>query len=282
MKTEKLSIPKTSGTITKGVPLKLLLDKDAVTQLGKNLKFVHPDFDEKNFVKETLSELEPLALKERAARIAQLMKKYLPNDYSKAIEIILASLTDPIPDTSELGTDGMFYMPHVSFIEQYGLDKDYNQGKDPFDISMKAQYEITQRFTAEFSIRAFIIDQPDRTFKVLYKWMKDKDPHIRRLSSEGTRPRLPWAQKIHSLAKDPSPSLSILEELKNDEILYVRRSVANHVGDIAKDHLDLALDLCEKWLEGASTELKWVIRHALRHPAKKEVKRALEIRSRAK
>ena len=112
--------------------------------------------------------------------------------------------------------------------------------------------------------------------------MNDPDPHVRRLCSEGTRPRLPWAQKINALVLDPSPSLPILEKLKDDDDLYVRRSVANHVGDIAKDNLELALKLCMNWLDESSKELKWVIRHALRHPAKKMNKEALAIRKMAK
>jgi len=112
--------------------------------------------------------------------------------------------------------------------------------------------------------------------------MKDDNPHLRRLCSEGTRPRLPWSKKIDSFILNPAPCIPILEQLKNDDDLYVRRSVANHVGDIAKDNLDLALDLCEKWLENASVELKWVIRHALRNPVKRKVNRAIEIRKLAK
>jgi len=147
---------------------------------------------------------------------------------------------------------------------------------------MNAQYELTKRFTCEYSIRPFIINDEARTMNVLYKWMNDPDPHVRRLASEGTRPRLPWAMKIDSFVNDPSPSISILEQLKNDSDLYVRRSVANHVGDIAKDNLDLALDLCENWLGDASTELKWVIRHAVRNPLKKGNERAIELRKAAK
>jgi len=278
----RLKLPEAPNSIQKGVPLKLVLDEPAITQLGRNLKLVHPQFDEPSFVREALSHLEPLTLKERAQRIAAVLKIYLPDTYSEAIAVLLDSLTPPLTDTENLGLSGMFYMPHVSFVEQYGLDKNYNKNKDPFEVSMKAQYELTKRFTSEFSIRAFIIDQPDRTFSVLYSWMNDPDPHVRRLCSEGTRPRLPWAQKIGLLVADPSPSLPILEKLKNDEDLYVRRSVANHVGDIAKDHLELAMELCESWLPNASKELKWVIRHALRHPAKKNVEKALEIRTRAK
>ncbi|WP_299531730.1 DNA alkylation repair protein [Ulvibacterium sp.] len=278
----QLKLPEAPNSIQKGVPLKLVLDEPAITQLGSNLKLVHKAFDEQAFVKEALSHIGPLSLKERGLKIAEVLRKYLPNIYSEAIAVLLASLTPPLQDTENLGLSVMFYLPHVSFVEQYGLDKSYNNNEDPFAISMKAQYELTKRFSSEFSIRAFIIDQPDRTFAVLYDWMNDPDPHVRRLCSEGTRPRLPWAQKIGVLVKDPSPSLPILEQLKNDGNLYVRRSVANHVGDIAKDHLDLALELCESWLNNASKELKWVIRHALRHPAKKNVEKALELRTRAK
>lgn len=278
----KPKLPKAASSIQKGVPLKLVLDKPAINQLALNISYVYKGFNKTAFKKEALQDLESLTLKERSFKIADAMKNHLPSNYSEAIDILLLTLTPPQTETSDLGLAGMFYMPHISFIEKYGQDKNYNGGKDSFQISMKAQYELTKRFTAEFSIRTFIIEQPERTFKVLYKWMKDKDPHVRRLASEGTRPRLPWAQKIQSLINDPSPSLAILEKLKNDENLYVRRSVANHIGDIAKDNLDLALDLCESWLKGASKELKWVIRHAVRYPAKKEVTRALEIRKLAK
>ena len=202
--------------------------------------------------------------------------------YEEAVQVLLASLTPPLEQTYDNGLAPMFYMPHCSFVAKYGIDKALNGGKDPFDISMKANYELTQRFTAEFAIRPFLIHEEERTLKILYNWMQDVNPHVRRLCSEGTRPRLPWSSTIPSLVKDPSPALIILETLKNDEDLYVRRSVANHLGDIGKDHLDLLLDTCERWLEGASKELKWVIRHALRHPSKKGNERALAIRQAAK
>ena len=277
-----LKLPETASSIQKGVPLKLVLDRPAVTQLGKNLKHVYPGFNDVDFMNEAIDALSDLSLKERGMCIARIMKHHLPDYYSKSIEIILESLTPPLKDTSNLGLSGFFYLPHVSFVEQFGLDKAYNKNQDPFDISMRAQFELTKRFSSEFSIRSFIIDQPERTFQVLYEWMQDTDPHVRRLCSEGTRPRLPWAQKIDFLVKDPKPSLPILEALKDDPDLYVRRSVANHLGDIAKDHLDLTLTICERWLQSASKELKWVIRHALRHPAKKGNIDALDLRKRAK
>ena len=279
---KEIELPETANSIQKGVPLKLVLDRPAVVQLATNMKIIYPGFYNNKFVTEILSEITELTLKERGLLIAKALRKYLPDNYSRAIEIILGSLTPPLKETSNLGLSGLFYLPHVSFVELFGLDESYNNNEDPFDISMRAQYELTKRFSAEFSIRSFIIDQPERTFSVLYEWVSDSDPHVRRLCSEGTRPRLPWAQKIDSLVKDPSPSLPILEKLKNDNDLYVRRSVANHVGDIAKDNLELALRLCESWLKDASKELKWVIRHALRHPAKKKNTDALKLREKAK
>ena len=278
----QLSIPDAPRSIQKGVPLTSVLDREAIEQLAKNLQFVHPEFRIDAFVNEALEGLAPLSITERSAHIARAMRNHLPEVYSEAIEIILKSLTPPLERTEDNGMAPMFYMPHGHFVANYGVLPEFNNGNDPFDISMKVQYELTQRFTSEFSIRSFLIADQDRTLNVLYEWMLDTNPHVRRLCSEGTRPRLPWAPKLPSFVKDPGPTLPILEELKNDVDLYVRRSVANHLGDIAKDHIDLALNTCERWLDGATKELKWVIRHALRNPAKKENPEALRIRKAAK
>ncbi len=271
---EQPQIPPAPGTIEKGVPLKMVIDQPVVDQLSTNLQIVHPSFDKAGFTQEAMKDIEPLSLTQRGQHLAEVMYKYLPRDYSEAIDIILKSLTPPLENTEGNGLAVMFYMPHCNYVAKYGLDH--------FDLSMKAQYELTQRFTCEFSIRHFLLHDEKRTLEVLYKWVYDESPHVRRLCSEGTRPRLPWAMKLPSFANDPSPVIPILEQLKNDPDLYVRRSVANHVGDIAKDNLDIALELCRNWLVGASAELKWVIRHALRHPAKKENQEALKIRKAAK
>jgi 3-methyladenine DNA glycosylase AlkC len=175
-----------------------------------------------------------------------------------------------------------FYLPHVSFVAQYGLDAAGNGGSDPFEVSMKAQYELTRRFSAEFSMRPFLIHEPKRTLARLMKWTTDPDANVRRLCSEGSRPRLPWAMRIPAFIKDPAPVLPILEALRDDPELYVRRSVANHIGDIAKDHPELAFGICHRWLNGASEERKWMIRHAVRLPAKKGVAAALRLRQLAK
>jgi 3-methyladenine DNA glycosylase AlkC len=160
-------------------------------------------------------------------------------------------------------------MPLEHFVGTYGLDH--------FDASMKAMYEITKRFTAEFAIRPFLIRYEKETLKILSQWVMDENEHVRRLVSEGTRPRLPWAMRLPSFITNPKPTLKLLEKLKDDPSEYVRRSVANHLNDITKDNPDLALDVLAQWAKGASKERLWIIRHALRSLVKQGHPQALAI-----
>lgn len=271
-------LPSAPRSIEKGSNLASLLDGKAIEALAHNLALAWPRFDAKGFRSAARKGLKPLGLMQRGHHLAQALHAFLPGPYEKAVEVMLASLTPPSGDTEQLGLAVFFYLPHISFVGRYGLDPAYNQHRDPFEASMRAQYELTRRFTAEFSIRHFLIHQPERTLKRLLRWTKDADPHVRRLCSEGSRPRLPWALRIPAFVADPRPTLPILEALRDDPDLYVRRSVANHLGDIAKDHPQLAYSLCRKWLKGASKERLWLIRHALRYPAKKGDPEALRLR----
>ncbi len=275
-------LPSAPRSIQKGSSLADLLDRKAIDCLAHNICLVHPRFDGKAFQRSALNGLKPLSIMQRGHHLAKALHKHLPTRYEQAVRILLKSLTPPQTGTEDLGLAVFFYLPHVSFVAAYGLDPGHNDGRDPFATSMLAQYELTKRFSAEFSIRPFLIKWPERTLAILMEWTEDQDPHVRRLCSEGTRPRLPWATRIPAFVKDPRPVLPILDALKDDEDLYVRRSVANHIGDIAKDHPRLAFDLCERWLDGATKERKWLLRHAVRHPAKKGVKAALRIRRLAK
>lgn len=275
-------IPATPNSIQKGTPLKYILGSEAIDCLAHNILAVYPQFDERAFRRVSLAGLEPLGIMGRGQHLARALRPCLPDKYEKAIEILLASLTPPQAKTEGLGLAVLFYLPYSCFVSSYGLDPNHNGGEDPFEISMKAQYELTKRSTSEFSIRPFLIQQQDRTLSRLMDWIADSDPHIRRLCSEGTRPRLPWAPRIPAFIENPTPALPILEALKNDQSLYVRRSVANHLGDIAKNHPEMVFDICERWLNGASKEVKWLIRHALRHPAKKENRTAIRLRGAAK
>jgi 3-methyladenine DNA glycosylase AlkC len=275
-------IPVAPNSIQKGTPLKHLLGTDAIDCLAHNILLVHPQFNEASFRQAALDGLEPLGIMKRGQHLARALRQFLPDKYAVATEILLASLTPPLTRTDDNGLAVFFYLPHISFVAEYGLEPKENGGQDPFEISMYAQYELTKRFSAEFSIRPFLIRQQERTLSRLLEWTSDPDPHVRRLCSEGTRPRLPWAIRIPAFIANPAPVIPILEALKDDPNLYVRRSVANHLGDIAKDHPETVFAICDRWLKGASNEVKWLIRHALRHPAKKENKAALQLRAAAK
>ena len=274
-------IPAAPKSIQKGTPLKHLLGMEAMDCLSHNILLTYPKFDGEGFRQVALDGLEPLGLLERGQKVARALRQHLPRKYAAAIEILLASLTPSLTRTDNIGLDVFFYLPHVCFVKEYGLDPEENGGEDPFEISMKAQYELTKRFSAEFSIRSFLIQNQDRTLSRLLEWTSDANPHVRRLCSEGTRPRLPWAQRIPAFIENPAHTLPILEALKNDEDLYVRRSVANHLGDIAKDHPEVVFKICERWLIESSNEVRWLIRHALRYPAKKGNKIALQLRAAA-
>jgi 3-methyladenine DNA glycosylase AlkC len=271
-------LPAAPRSIQKGSSLGDLLDHQAIECLAHNISLVYPEFDGDSFRRTALDGLKPLAILQRGRHIARALRAHLPQRYQDALDVLIRSLTPPLSRTDEPGLAVFFYLPHVSFVATYGLDAEHNGGRDPFEASMLAQYELTRRFSAEFSMRPFLIRWPERTLTRLMEWTRDPDPHVRRLCSEGSRPRLPWAMHIPAFIKDPRPVLPILEALKDDPDLYVRRSVANHLGDIAKDHPQLAFEVCRRWIEGASPERRWLIRHAVRHPAKKGVKAALRLR----
>ncbi len=274
----RLRMPSAPRAIRKGSTLRDLLDVEAVDCLAHNLSQVQPSFDAGSFRRMALEGLAPLSILQRGRHLAGALRAHLPARYEDAVGVLLRSLTPPLGRTEGVGLAVFFYLPHVSFVARYGLDPGENGGRDPFEVSMRAQHELTRRFSAEFSMRPFLVRWPERTLSRLLEWTRDPDAHVRRLCSEGSRPRLPWAMRIPAFIRDPRPVLPVLEALKDDEDPYVRRSVANHVGDIAKDHAGLAFGICERWLEGAGAERKWVIRHAVRHPARKGVAAALRLR----
>jgi len=274
-------IPSAPRSIQKDSPIKFLLDSEAVDCLAHNIGLVHSGFDAQAFKELALTNIAPLSFMDRSAHIATALRATLPAKFSDATEILINTLTPPNVHTERLGLSVFFYLPHTRFIAEYGRDAQHNGGEDPFEVAMRAQYELTRRFTAEFSIRPFLMHDFERTLNQLTLWLNDPDPHVRRLCSEGCRPRLPWGARIPQLIKDPKPTLPILEALKNDPSLYVRRSVANHLGDIAKDHPELVFEICERWLTNADNDLKWVIRHAVRHPAKQGDATAIALRKAA-
>lgn len=269
------------SSIRHGVPLKELMDRKLVSLIGQSLADVVPGFDVRRFQARAERDLDTLELKERALSIAHAMAEQMPASFDELSPLLIKALGPPLEQTEGNGLAPFFYFPHARLIAAYGVSS--------FDSGMAANYEITNRFTAEFSIRPFLIQHRSKCLKVLRRWAKDDNAHVRRLVSEGTRPRLPWAMRLPEFQADPNLSLPLLEMLKDDSELYVRRSVANHLGDIAKDHLKVALDLCETWLEdirrssdnAVADNRRWIVRHAVRHPAKKGIARAIKIRGMA-
>jgi 3-methyladenine DNA glycosylase AlkC len=229
--------------------------------IAQMIRAVHADFPHDAFLKDALSGFGPLSLTGRGFQIASALRKHLPAGYPQAIEILLASTAQPHEHRASGGMSAFLYMPHLFFVAQHGLDH--------FEDSMRAQHALTQLFTAEYSIRAFLEKHPEATLARLREWTRDPSPHVRRLVSEGTRPRLPWASRLRAFQKDPRPVIQLLELLKDDPELYVRRSVANNLNDIGKDHPALLTTIAKRWLRGASEERRWIVNHALRSAVKR-------------
>jgi 3-methyladenine DNA glycosylase AlkC len=234
-----------------------------VRRLAADLVRVHRSFPERPFVKQACSGLEALELLDRGRHIARALAAHLPAAYPDAVAVLLRSL-GPEHATDELLGAGMtpfFYFPHTVFVAERGLDH--------FDLSMRALYELTKRFSAESSIRPYIERYPERTLAVLRKWTRDTNPHVRRLVSEGTRLRLPWAARVPWLDAHPQRVLELLETLKDDPTTLVRRSVANSLNDLGKLRPDLLAATAAAWLEDASPERRALVEHALRSAVKR-------------
>jgi 3-methyladenine DNA glycosylase AlkC len=217
---------------------------------------VYPVFDREAFTAACLDGFDELELTPRARHIARALKVFLPVDPAQAMEVLVASLGPPIGESDLSGMGPFIYLPHVFFVAEHGLEH--------FEDAMHAQYELTQRFTAEFSIRAYLDRYPDRTLAQLRRWAGDSSVHVRRLVSEGTRPRLPWAPRLERFRHDPGPVIDLLELLKDDPEEYVRRSVANNLNDISKDHPELVVAIARRWWSDSDHNRRRLVRHALR------------------
>jgi 3-methyladenine DNA glycosylase AlkC len=252
-------------------PLKTFFSPTLVRRLAADIVRVHSVFPARRFVTAACDGLDSLELLDRGRHIARALAGHLPQAYPDAIDVLLRSL-GPEHAGDELigvGLAPFFYLPHTIFVAERGLDH--------FDISMHAQYELTKRFSAEASIRPYLTRYPEKTFDQLRTWTRDSNPHVRRLVSEGTRLRLPWAPRVAWLDEHPERVLALLEHLKDDPASLVRRSVANNLNDLGKVHPDLLMRTCASWLEGASAERRELVEHALRSAVKRGVFEALQL-----
>jgi len=241
-------------------------NKDSLTYLATMLKETYPCFDAKKLIA-IHKDFPPLGFKQRAFLIAESLHPLLPQDFEKTAAIIVKSLPE---EKEELGgNEGFIFLPLCHYIGKYGIDY--------FETSMEALKELTKQFSSEFDVRFFIQKYPKKSLALLRTWTKDKSHHVRRLVSEGTRTRLPWAFHLKEYIENPQPVIALLELLKEDPSLYVRRSVANSINDIAKDHPDIAVQVLQKWHNTKNEGTKWIVRHAARTLLKEGNKEVLSL-----
>ena len=244
-------------------PFKNLINAQTVRDTAYHLARVWQAFPRRRFESLALAGLDDLEFKARALHLGAALEACLPNDFSHAADVIEASLA-PVADTqapgelrtSDAGLAGWVIWPMTEFVACRGIAFP--------ERALRALHALTQRSTAEFAIRAFIAQHPALTFATLQAWTTDPNANVRRLVSEGSRPRLPWGMQLKSLIADPTPTLPLLLALQDDPSEYVRRSVANHLNDIAKDHPALVSAWVEQHLPGATAQREALLKHASR------------------
>lgn len=238
----------------------------ALFDLASRIKAVYPSFQVNDFVHDIMNETwNALELKARMRQITINLGRYLPTNYKQAIEII-NQVVAGYP--AEFNDNALVYVP--DFVEVYGQDECH------WDLSIAALERYTQLSTAEFAVRPFIIKHEARMMQQMAVWARHENEHVRRLASEGCRPALPWGQALSSFKKDPSPVLAILEQLKADPSLYVRKSVANNLNDISKTHPDLVAKIARDWY-GKHEYTDWIVKYGCRTLLKKGNREVLAI-----
>lgn len=235
--------------------LKDHLGPAAIRQLADSLYAVYPGFDRQGFETQALHQLHTRELKDRVRHIISVLAHYLPADFAETASI-LEAVAEIWPQASEGNWSYFAAWPLIDYVSEHGLAKP--------GLGLATLEKLTPLFTAEFAIRPFLEQHFESTHQQLLHWTQHDNEHVRRLASEGIRPRLPWASQLPALRGDPSPIWPILERLKNDPSLYVRRSVANNLNDISKDHPEKVIKVCQQWLSGADVKVDWVVKHGLR------------------
>jgi 3-methyladenine DNA glycosylase AlkC len=258
--------------------LKHMLSLDAAHLLGERLAAAGATVHSGHWQKALGVDFEALGLMNRGRRLAQEMASFLPPDFAQAAPLLVRAMGRPMglnhhgePTASGDVPSSFFYLPHSMYIASHGLHH--------LPEALHAQHALTQRFTAEFSLRPFLQQHPEATLAHLTQWASDDNAHVRRAMSEATRPRLPWAARLPDFVRDPTPVMPMLARLRDDPSAYVRRSVANHLNDIGKDHPDLLTDLARQWLDDAPVPAtrQSLLRHALRTAIKRGDAQALAL-----
>lgn len=251
--------------------LKEWFDGDLALLLGKKLEQVDPSFRTDGFVHKIKQLIPDLELKGRLEAIADVLDASIAGDFSEKAKTFHGILGPSNPNETGMFTEFYWLMPVAKWVEKYGLDD--------WGVSMKLIAEITKRHTSEFAIRPFIEHYPKKTLNKMVTWAGSSNFHLRRLASEGGRPRLPWASKLTLVVEEPELLFPILEKLKDDPIKYVQKSVANCMNDIGKDHPELLESIILKWSRDLTPQRQWIIKHSLRNWIKKENTFAMEWKS---
>ena len=249
-----------------------LFNREKVQSLARQLHCADAQFDAAGFVRQVMRPFESMELKERIVHISTVLESYLDSDFVCASDHIVASLPQPLDPTKTDDDFGDFILaPYGEFVVRNGLAKRHVKR------SLRTLKSITQRFSMEDAIRAFINQHPQKTLAELGKWSSDSNYHVRRLVSEGTRPVLPWSKR---LTIPPTQPLPLLETLHADSTRYVTRSVANHLNDLSKSDPPLVIETLQRWKRLGlqdPQELEWMTRHALRTLVKQGNQNALRV-----
>lgn len=229
-----------------GVNLAILLADKILT--------VHKTFPKKAFCQLIKREVIGKSYTERVVVIADSLREYLPEKYSEALAILMRILGPENTEETGMFTNFYWLLPVGKFIETYGLDD--------FRISISAIEELTKRNTGEYAIRPYARKYPDKVLAVCTRWAKSNNFHLRRLASEGLRPKLPWATKLDIWNTNPKPIFEILEILKEDEVKFVKKSVANHIRDWMKVNPKETQKVIARWSKSKNENTKWILKHA--------------------
>jgi 3-methyladenine DNA glycosylase AlkC len=232
--------------------LKDMFNKQFFRELAIGFNKADKNFHPENFLKDITKGLEQLSLNERMRNTSVCLKKHLPQDYKKALRILL--------EVASQFKGGYRALLFPDFVGQYGHDH--------IALSLDALKVLTSYGSSEFAIREYLKRDLKGTLKVMYKWADDKNHHVRRLASEGSRPRLPWSFSIPQIMNEPELTRSILEKLKADNELYVRKSVANHLNDFSNSQTEWMLKVMSGW-DKSNVHTAWIIKHASRTLIKK-------------
>jgi 3-methyladenine DNA glycosylase AlkC len=245
--------------------LKHLFGRELLKRMSEAIGKVYLPFDRKHFMG-LMAELESLEMKPRVRRLRDELRRQLPENYPKALKILLESARGGTLTNFDL-------WPYSEFVQTYGLED--------LELSLDALKELTPLFSSEFAVRPFLKRYPAKTLEYLEQCARDKNVDLRRWATEGSRPRLPWGERLHEFVQDPSSTLKLLETLKFDSELYVRKSVSNHLNDIAKDHPEKVIQVLTGWKKLAGVEhlskIEWIIRRALRTLIKSGHRGALKL-----